>query len=111
MSSGPTRPLELRIQLHADFGHALDEKIRIESSTDSTLDLSIENARLTNSCAERRICSLLKPNCGFGLGRSLYSVVNERGRNASAENLMFSGAYRDRTDDLRLAKPALSQLS
>ena len=48
-----------------------------------------------------------------------YSIVNERWqadlprgmRLAGASRKILCGADRDRTDDLRLAKPALSQLS
>jgi hypothetical protein len=39
-----------------------------------------------------------------------YSIVNDRGRARPPEK-PSRGADRDRTDDLRLAKPALSQLS
>ncbi len=37
-------------------------------------------------------------------------IVREQG-SSSLEDLEICGADRDRTDDLRLAKPALSQLS
>ena len=47
-----------------------------------------------------------------------YSIFNEQWRRAARlreleadEVEIFCGAERDRTDDLRLAKPALSQLS
>ena len=50
----------------------------------------------------RAIPSLLEPNC---FGSDLVSVTGEAHRGVPG------GAYRDRTDDLKLAKLALSQLS
>jgi hypothetical protein len=75
-----------------------------------------------SSCAADRGDRLL-PRHYFRLDPEIYSIVKDRHRRpvtgraprTGARRVVvrgfFGGADRDRTDDLRLAKPALSQLS
>jgi hypothetical protein len=52
-----------------------------------------------------------KPRIVLGSPGQQAKLLKALARRLSSVRRIDSGAYRDRTDDLRLAKPALSQLS
>jgi hypothetical protein len=72
--------------------------------------LTHESELLETLLQSTRLCCFGK----FGFYGVLFSFQGASTRNAAfafVESRNISGAERDRTDDLRLAKPALSQLS